>query len=627
MSVGFVHPEDGIPFLEDLLVQVPETPVYDPDNYYAPPGEKELVYRHGDSYPGGEEDRCGRGKVDHLAPLGVLHYRPRSDETDPQGYGLYNTDGIAADKVCPASNLSEIDDYHTPEKGEESRSTPDKHVSPHSGWFSDHFPLEPDYSPQDHCESDLGKRENLFLKTHDETPFRIREPYGYMISQRRPSGPVGLTFLIIPVLVLVLLLLPFSCRALAVPQNAFRFVDESFDKPLVPVSRITTLQQEFRERFFSPWNREIPSISRENALWAFDAWKERLPWGENLRPRSREFLESLKVNCAMNDWGSLSRKAIACGDSDLRALPTDRPFFRDPSLAGEGFPFDYLQNSRVKAGEPLFASHFSADGRWIFVEAGYAAGWVDSRDVAFVDEETVGKWRGMPLGFVLKDDLPVKNRSGAYLFSARTGTVLPIVSAGVSGGPVRVGVPTRGRDGKALLEEALLPGGAVSKGPLEFTRWNVALVINEMLGTPYGWGDSMGNRDCSGTMRDLFAVFGVWLPRNSAAQAKAYPFVSLEGLAVKEKREKLLLEGNPFVTLLRVPGHIMLYLGEYRGEPCVFHSFWGVRTTSSGAEGRHVFGAAVITTLYPGKGVEDFDTSRGDLLERLAGMTFLTLGP
>ncbi|HDQ93394.1 MAG TPA: hypothetical protein ENN89_04645, partial [Synergistetes bacterium] len=396
-----------------------------------------------------------------------------------------------------------------------------------------------------------------------------------MISQRRSSGPVGLAFLFISILALVLLLSSFSFRAWAVPQNALRFVDIPFDEPLLPVSGVAAIHQEFRERFFSPWGLKKPSISPENALWAFDFWGATPPWGENLRPRAQKFLEELMENCAMGDWGSLSRKAIACRDTDLRALPTDRPFFRDPSLAGEGFPFDYLQNSRVKAGEPLFASHLSADGRWIFVEAGYAAGWVDSRDAAFVDEDLAEKWRGMPLAFVLKDDLPVKKGNGAYLFSARTGTVLPIVAAGVSGGPLRVGAPTRERDGNALLEEALLPGGAVSKGPLELTPWNVALMINEMLGTPYGWGDSMGNRDCSGTIRDLFAVFGIWLPRNSAAQAKAYPFVSLEGLAVKEKREKLLLEGKPFVTLLRVPGHIMLYLGEYRGEPCVFHSFWG----------------------------------------------------
>lgn len=448
-----------------------------------------------------------------------------------------------------------------------------------------------------------------------------------MISQRCPLSRANLFFLFIPVIVLAFLFSPFSSRACAVTQNALRFVDESFDKPLVPVSRIMVLQQEFKERFFSPWNREIPSISPENALWAFDAWKERLPWGENLRPRSREFLESLKVNCAMKDWGSLNRKTVACRDTDLRALPTDRPFFRDPSLAGEGFPFDYLQNSRVKAGEPLFAGHFSADGRWLFVETGYAAGWVDSRDAALVDEGLAQIWRESPLAFVIKDDVPVKDEKGSYMFSAKIGTILPIFSAGVRGGPIRAGVPARDRDGNAFLEDTLLPAGSTSNGPLEFTRWNVALMVNEMLGTPYGWGDSLGNRDCSGAMRDLFAVFGIWLPRNSAAQAKAYHFVSLEGLTGEEKEKTLLLKGKPFATLLRIPGHIMLYLGEYRGKPCVFHSFWGVRTSSGGIEGRHVFGEAVITTLRPGREVDDFDTSRGDLLDRLAGMTLLTVGP
>ena len=151
------------------------------------------------------------------------------------------------------------------------------------------------------------------------------------------------------------------------------------------------------------------------------------------------------------------------------------------------------------------------------------------------------------------------------------------------------------------------------------------MVINRMLGTPYGWGDSGGNRDCSGTARDLFTPFGIWLPRNSAAQAKAFPFVAFEECNGEEK-EKILISGAvPFATLLRVPGHIMVYLGEFRGEPCVFHSTWGIRTSRDGREGRHIIGAAVITTLTPGEGVEDFDPSRGDLVDRLEGMTFITV--
>jgi hypothetical protein len=149
------------------------------------------------------------------------------------------------------------------------------------------------------------------------------------------------------------------------------------------------------------------------------------------------------------------------------------------------------------------------------------------------------------------------------------------------------------------------------------------MVIDRMLGKPYGWGDLGGNRDCSGSLRDLFTAFGVWLPRNSAAQAKAYPFVPFGEVPGREKEERLALEGVPFATLLAVPGHIMLYLGTYRGEPWVFHSMWGVRTLRDGKEGRHIVGSAVITTLRPGRDAANLDPRRGDLAERLLGMTFL----
>jgi hypothetical protein len=52
-----------------------------------------------------------------------------------------------------------------------------------------------------------------------------------------------------------------------------------------------------------------------------------------------------------------------------------------------------------------------------------------------------------------------------------------------------------------------------------------------------------------------------------------------------------------------------------------------VRTLKDGAEGRHVIGSAVITTLRPGQDVAGFDLSRGDLADRITEMTFLVTGP
>lgn len=410
--------------------------------------------------------------------------------------------------------------------------------------------------------------------------------------------------------------------ALEAPGTALRFVGRDFGTPMVEEAVAREMEARFRERFFSPWNRDRIEVQPEDSLWAWEQWKESEPWGENLRPHSREWMDSLLDNCSMESWGSVNRRALACVDTDLRALPTARPFFRDPSLAGEGFPFDYLQNSRVKAGEPLFVGHFSADGAWAFVETGYASGWVDTRDLAFADDVLIRQWQAMPLAFVTDDHVPISDTSSIYRFTARIGTVLPVARSG-KGGPMTVAVPVRNEKGEAVQAEALLSAEKASEGPLALSEWNLAMVVDRMLGTPYGWGDLGGNRDCSGSLRDLFTAFGVWLPRNSAAQARSFPFSSFGEVTGDQKEQRLVREGVPFATLLRVPGHIMLYLGTFRGVPFVFHSTWGVRTFRNGEEGRHVIGSAVITTLRPGMDVECFDPSRGDLADRLSEMTFL----
>lgn len=125
-------------------------------------------------------------------------------------------------------------------------------------------------------------------------------------------------------------------------------------------------------------------------------------------------------------------------------------------------------------------------------------------------------------------------------------------------------------------------------------------------------------------MRDLFAAFGIWLPRNSAAQAKAGVFHSLEGMTAQEKEKAILRGGEPFRTLLWLPGHIGLYVGEFRGEPVFFHDVWGVRSRlKDGREGRIILGRAVITGVKPGAERSDI-APEGLLIERMRGYTVIS---
>ena len=87
---------------------------------------------------------------------------------------------------------------------------------------------------------------------------------------------------------------------------------------------------------------------------------------------------------------------------------------------------------------------------------------------------------------------------------------------------------------------------------------------------------------------------------NSSAQAKAWQFISFVKASPSGKESIIKDEGVPFATLLWLRGHITLYIGEYKGEPVMFHNVWGVRTDDGNGEGRHIIGRAVVTSLQPG---------------------------
>ena len=215
---------------------------------------------------------------------------------------------------------------------------------------------------------------------------------------------------------------------------------------------------------------------------------------------------------------------------------------------------------------------------------------------------------------------------GAYLAQGNIGTVLPAARSG------EVLLPLRGLDGEAYVVTAsyaeYVASPALSREfdadplqrpvvimPQSLTPRAVARIGDRMMGQTYGWGGLYGGRDCSAMMRDLFVAFGLWLPRNSSAQAgegMRYDFAPLS----PEGREKALLrQGRPFRTLVHFPGHIALYVGEWEGRPVIFHNVWGIRTTmDDGREGRLVLGRALISSLRPGE--ERGDVESGNLLLR-----------
>ena len=395
------------------------------------------------------------------------------------------------------------------------------------------------------------------------------------------------------------------------------------DKPLMSAAEQARQDARFNSLFFGPWEAVRSSVSASEAFAIFGGQKKRSKargWAENLLPWTQENWDKLTANAARDAYPSRFDKAITVRPTVLREAPTHKPRFGNPAEAGEGYPFDMFMYSTLPVGMPLLVVHTSADGAWVFVETGLVSGWVPTEDTAVTDAPFRSRYENGTYAVIVRDDVPLVDELGRYVTTGSLGTMLPL--SGGSGSSLRLLVPVRDPQGRAVaVPVRVSPSDAVRK-PIPLTARAAAEIGNRMMGQPYGWGGYLFNRDCSLAMRDLFVPFGVWLPRNSSAQAKAWQFISFVKASPSGKESIIKDEGVPFATLLWLRGHITLYIGEYKGEPVMFHNVWGVRTDDGNGEGRHIIGRAVVTSLQPG--AELPNVRRENLiLSRLKGMSVL----
>ncbi len=408
------------------------------------------------------------------------------------------------------------------------------------------------------------------------------------------------------------------------PQdNAFYLDPATADRPILSPDLQKQCSDRYDERFFSPWRQTQTRYAREEITYDIQHYAKNPGYGENKRRHPHSWIRALAANAHFAAYPNAGAAAIAVVNTDFRVLPTAKPHFDSVQQAGAGYPFDNLQNSAISANTPLFVSHVSWDRAWVFAETAYAFGWVPSRDVAYVDDDFRNAWECGAYAVAVQDKVAVHSEGNRYLFHAPLGALFPL--AGRDGDRLRVLVALADEGQRAIIRTAVLPAKAAAPKPIPLTQARVARLANELINEPYGWGGLYRNRDCSATVMDLFAPFGIWLPRNSAKQAReGGRFVDLQNMPPDDKEQRIIAEGVPYLTLLWLRGHIMLYIGARQGKALVFHNLWGLRTQDLlGREGRKIVGHAAITTLRPGIELWNYDIQRGDLLQRILGMTIL----
>lgn len=407
------------------------------------------------------------------------------------------------------------------------------------------------------------------------------------------------------------------------PQDAGAYHGLDPDTPLLDPQAQEEAFAHFMGEHFGPWDRSQPRYTAAEVFWGLSVYAGKQLYGENTLLRDPAWLERMREYSRVEHYPSVSRRAIAVTNTSMRVLPTHTPAFYDFSQAGEGFPFDYMQNSLVLAGTPLYVSHVSADRVWVLVESRFTFGWVPAIDIGWVDDGFISIFRTRTYAAITRDDVPITDGDGNYRFTGHVGTILPIMDGGFGSNGVAMLIPARTQRGDAVPQVAFLPEAFVGHAPIAATPKNFAQLANAMLGRQYGWGGLYEDRDCSSATMDLMAAFGIYLPRNSSQQIKVGTPISLEGMTREEKKRLLTTIATPFMTLVRKPGHIMLYVGQKDGQPVVFHSVWGLKIKKDGGYGRKVIGRAVITTLEPGIEREDLVRPEGIILDTVYAISTL----
>ncbi|MBU1658392.1 SH3 domain-containing protein [bacterium] len=381
------------------------------------------------------------------------------------------------------------------------------------------------------------------------------------------------------------------------------------------------VQKEFDRYYFSMWNIEKPNETLEGVQWPFRSYRTGKSYGENLQLLEQKFFDEMYENSNFDSFLTLNKRALTIKHVNLRAFPTIRPLLKDPSLAGEGFPFDYLQNSTVCANKPILVSHYSKDRKWIYVFSSFANGWIQADEMVFIEKEHTDLWQNAQQVFIVKENIPITNEEGNFLFYSKIGMMLALVDEDDDNYTVLA--VSAYKNNQAQFLQVKISKEIARKGILSLNKTNLELIIGELSTSNYGWGGMYEQRDCSSTLRDLFTPFGIWLARNSSMQSRKGKVISLENLSNNEKIEQIKKEAVPFQTLLYKRGHIVLYVGSYNDEIIIFHNTWGVKTKKNGVEGRVVIGKSLFSTLKLGKKQKNYD-EEGEILKNLKSMNILT---
>jgi hypothetical protein len=382
-------------------------------------------------------------------------------------------------------------------------------------------------------------------------------------------------------------------------EKIHKMNEENLKRQDLRLYRITDLKGD--------WTRgEILSLLNED--WENFGRTEEIRYGKNGIPLGESFWNKIRNNLnqeSLKERGRMSY-ALVAKRTDIRVFPTDELSMSTPNHC----EFDRFQHSSISPGSPIGIYHFSRDEEWAYVQTHFIRGWIRRHDLAIAkDRNDVVDYEEAKDRLVITGNfITVFGDSSLQhpVFLAQMGDSFPLLL--IPGGDKNINafyvihIPWREDNGQLTFRKGYIRAEEdVHQGFLAYTQENVARQAFKMLNHPYGWGDRLGGRDCSRFIMDVFRTFGILMPRNSKEQATVGTDLGLvEGKSNKEK-QKLLDQAIPLATTLRIPGHIMLYLGKDKGKHYVIHSIWGIQKSGKAGPTVEKIGRAVVSDLSLGE--------------------------
>ena len=321
----------------------------------------------------------------------------------------------------------------------------------------------------------------------------------------------------------------------------------------------------------------------------FNGIKVSAPYFSDGNKISKSFYSDIKDemnNDALYNKTIKTRYALTVNYTNQKIVPTELSLLKKRKQ----IHFDRNQNSALDIATPLAVLHTSKNGLWHYCIGPTSSGWVRSIDIAFGDKDEILNYlnsKNFVITTAAKTALIIQ---GKYHDIIRMGVRLP--SLMTIDNRTMVMVPTRNTEGKLVLSNATVRTENVHKGYLPYTSRTILTQAFKFLHAPYGWGGMYGEQDCSKFLQEVYATTGVKIPRNSSAQSEiGDKKIELEGLTKKVKHKILKSSALAGASILHIKGHIVLYLGEYKGEPYIIHTVWG-------ASSKHfALGRTAVTSL------------------------------